>query len=229
MDFLKALVPVVSVIVAAIFARSVYFRQKEYELVRERYLHKGVDQLCANVEYALGTVRHNYARLLQAGKFLRDADEAAAIAVLRENSPHRVDPAKIDLTAGYRLNVLARESAYGRAHGELFALANKADNALVNGFDVFLRRVSESKLPEDKRSVEIEKVLDRARAVHAETHRFVALVYRLQDLGRVLERKKLSFAKIDAFAEDSNVRAINSKVKELFPAESDEAPWAAEH
>jgi hypothetical protein len=52
--------------------RFTYFRQKEYELITERYLKQGLDRITDQVERSLGVFRHNWARSLTIVKMFRD-------------------------------------------------------------------------------------------------------------------------------------------------------------
>jgi hypothetical protein len=57
---------------AAWVALRLYFRQKEYELIKQRYLEGSVDIVSAEVEQALGVLMNNWARCLNIVKAYRD-------------------------------------------------------------------------------------------------------------------------------------------------------------
>ena len=54
--FVGPLTTFVAAFLAYLLGQRTYRRQKEYELVRSRYLDGGVDRFAANVEYALAWI-----------------------------------------------------------------------------------------------------------------------------------------------------------------------------
>jgi hypothetical protein len=60
------------VIFTAVIGRWVYFRQKEYELVRQRYLENGIDLIVDHIASALQLFQQNWARSLLLLKIYRD-------------------------------------------------------------------------------------------------------------------------------------------------------------
>lgn len=211
LEALKALAPLAVAVLVAWFASRAYFRQKEFELVRDRHLEGGVDQLGGSFEYALGCIRHNYSRFLQVVKIYRDGGLAAARELAEKNPPLRIEASKIDLASAYRVHTLTREAAFGGALGSLFALANRAENVFVNGLDVSLQAGETDRLPAEK----ADKLFDAALELHREAERFTTVLYRLHDLGRLLERKRLSFRELDSFAGSPEVQQIREAVRAL--------------
>lgn len=55
----KLLAPIVAVLIAYFLGAAAYFRQKEYELVRKRYLEEGVDVISEEADKALGVFWRN--------------------------------------------------------------------------------------------------------------------------------------------------------------------------
>ena len=71
------------VLMAAYFAywlgMKAYFRQKEYENVRTRYLECGIELVCSQIDYALGVYRHNWMLALRTLKQYRDVEQYVSI------------------------------------------------------------------------------------------------------------------------------------------------------
>jgi hypothetical protein len=80
LDFLiqhkKAFATLASALLVVIFTTLLglwaYFRQKEYELVRQRYLEEGLDVLIHHVETALSVFQYNFTHSLLVLKTFRD-------------------------------------------------------------------------------------------------------------------------------------------------------------
>ena len=72
LEIIKGIFILASSVLAPWIALCLYFRQKEYELVKQRYLEGAIDIVAAEVEQALGVVHHNWARCLNIVKAYRD-------------------------------------------------------------------------------------------------------------------------------------------------------------
>lgn len=220
--FVGPLTTLVAAFLAYLLGQRTYRRQKEYELVRSRYLDGGVDRFAANVEYALGAIRHNWARTLQILKLFRDVHLKEASDLAERSSFRQIEPEKIDLVAGYRVQVLTRDPVYGRAHGLLFALVNEAENFFINEVGALIRLAAKGEISVLKEPEILEHALAEAARYQAGSDRYYTLLYRLQDLGRLLERRHLTLREIDKFGEVREVKMIGSKLLELFPPEPEE-------
>lgn len=209
-------------LLAYLLGQRTYRNQKEYELVRSRYLDGGVDRFAANVDYALGAVRHNFARTLQILKLFRDVHIKESADLATRSSFRLIEPEKLDLLAGYRVQMLTGDTLYGRAHGLLFGFSNAAENFFVNDAGALIRLVASGEISITDKPQVFERVLAEAQRYQSESDRFYKLFYRLQELGRLLERRHLSFRELDEFRESPEVKAIGAKLLALFPPETDE-------
>jgi hypothetical protein len=217
----EPLTTVGAVLLAFFLGRWTYLWQKEHELVRIRYLEGGVDRFAGNIDYALGAIRYNLARTLHILKLYRDVDVDEAAALAARSSFRSIEADRMDLEAGYRLQMLTRNPAYGRAQGLLFAFADAAEYFFVNDVGALVRLVAAGKVSVEDQPKVLERAVEEAKSYEERAARFYTLFYRLQELGRLLERRNISFRKLDEFAEDSEVRRISAKIEELFPPEEE--------
>ena len=58
----KGVVALIVALLVAQFGLTIYFRQKEHELVQKRYLEGCIDVLAGELEIAFGAFRHNWIR-----------------------------------------------------------------------------------------------------------------------------------------------------------------------
>lgn len=73
-ELLKALLTLLVGLTIARVGLWIYFRQKEYELVKQRYLEQSIDVVAAELESAMGAFSHNWGRCLQLLKEYRDIE-----------------------------------------------------------------------------------------------------------------------------------------------------------
>jgi len=62
-----------------LLGQKAYFRQKEYENVRARYLDKGVELVCSQVGYVFSVFNSNWTLYLRTLKQYRDIEEFVAV------------------------------------------------------------------------------------------------------------------------------------------------------
>ena len=74
-ELFKALLTLLVGLTIARVGLWIYFRQKEYELVKQRYLEQSIDILASELELAFGAFSRNWARCLQILKEYRDMEE----------------------------------------------------------------------------------------------------------------------------------------------------------
>lgn len=225
----EPLTTVGAALLAFFLGRWTYRRQKEHELVRIRYLEGGIDRFGGNIDYALGAIRFNLARTLHILKLYRDLPDVSEAADLAARSSFRsIEADRMDLQAGYRLHMLTHNAAYGRAQAVLFALADAAEYFFVNDVGAFVRLAAAGKVSVEDKPRLLERALEEAKSYQTRTERFYTLFYRLQELGRLLERRHITFGKLDGFADDAEVGRINARVEELFPPEEESSDEEAD-
>jgi hypothetical protein len=102
---IKGVVTFVSGAGAAWIGVRIYFRQKEYELVKSRYLEGSLDVISSELERGLGTLNHNWARCLNIVKAFRDEKEHFDLKEL-EKGFLDYDASKFESIAHHRLHNL---------------------------------------------------------------------------------------------------------------------------
>ncbi len=69
---IKFIIPIILAFLAYLFGLKTYFRQKEYEMVRKRYLEEGIDLIAQESDRALSIFIYNWSRGLTVIKHFRD-------------------------------------------------------------------------------------------------------------------------------------------------------------
>ena len=117
---------------------SSYFRQKEYEHVRSRYLDHGFDALTAEVEYALSVYRTNWALVLRYTKLYRDIQQPLDVSDFFHQF-REFDQQRFRLVPAHRLKSLLQEDTIWNAYQRVIAFVNSTNDTIKADFGVALR------------------------------------------------------------------------------------------
>jgi hypothetical protein len=204
-------------LVAYRFALAAYFRQKEFENVRARYLDQGVELACSQVDYALGVFRHNWMLMLRAMKQYREAEQLVPFDDLL-NQLREVDQSRFQLTPVYKIQTLVGNGIFWIAYQKVFAFVGTANETIKADFALALRGMLQQ--PNHPRKAEFLRTAeDTAARLNRDAQRFYSVVGELQNLAEILERDNLSRKSIKEFGARSDVRDLVARVSGLFPEE----------
>jgi hypothetical protein len=104
-EVIRGIFTLIAVGLGSLAALWAFFRQKQYELAKQRYLEQGVDVIAAELELCLGVVRHNYARSLQLCRTFRDYDENFDVAEIKRGFL-QLNSSNFRQVAHYRVGLL---------------------------------------------------------------------------------------------------------------------------
>jgi hypothetical protein len=119
-EVVKYLFTVITLYIGYRFGLLAYYRQKDYELVRQRYLDNGVDEVAANIEYGLSVYRNNWARGLQVIRMFRDVGDQINPNMLEEGFVN-FDQSKFQMSPHHRMESLVGDMVFWRVHQKLAA------------------------------------------------------------------------------------------------------------
>ena len=223
LELLKIAGTLIGVSIGAWVALRMYFRQKEYELVKQRYLEGAVDILAAELEQTLGIVSHNWTRCIWILRSLRDAKEDFDIKEL-ERGFMPLDTSQFHKTAHFRVQNLTNSIAIWQAYQLAMAYAAIENSLLTEEIPQAIRlRKQLQREPEELAS----SLFARIQEVNSKGERFAKLVHALHALGRILEVERFNFKTIGKFAEREEVKQLVAKVGRDFPPENAGASSAA--
>jgi hypothetical protein len=106
-EVVKHLITIIALYIAYRLGIRSYFRQKDYELVRQRYLIDGADEVAANIEYRLSVYRNNWARGLQIIRMFRDVGNQMNLKMLEEGFI-AFDQSQFQMRPHHRMEYLCR-------------------------------------------------------------------------------------------------------------------------
>jgi len=215
-EIIKGLFTLAAVILGSFVALKVYFRQKEYELAKQRYLEGGVDVVAAELEHALGVVSHNYARCLNICKSFRDAGEDFDIKEL-DRGFIELDSSHFQQIAHHRIHSLINSQLIWDIFQLSMAYATNANSQIVKEFPEAMRL----RMITDRISVSQEEMADKMivglKNIHDNGFKFENLLRELHVLSLLLEAENLSLKDIAKFHQRAEVQQLIARLTEQFP------------
>ena len=214
----SVLAVIIGVALGAWLALRGYFLQKEYELVKERYLEGGIDILASELEQCLGVVRHNWSRCLNILKAFRDEKD---VFDKEELSKGFLDLhlSPLNTIALYRIEGLVGL----RAAQMIWAVCQTAySEAGINNavYTKEIPSVVRNKLTTSLVKAEPEeivgKMFDDLSRRDEESQRFAYLTRALSRLGAILEKKKMTFKQLSEFKKRPEVKCILAEFERDF-------------
>ncbi|MGN6740025.1 hypothetical protein [Dyella sp.] len=206
---------VVTGVVLAYCGLRIYFIQKEYELVKQRYLDQCLDVVAGELEEITSVFLHNWARSLELVKELRDAPENFEKAHLDQGFiPFR--GSNFNQAAHHRLRVLTGSRIFWDCY-QIALAQHMAMNAIAA--KEIPHAISEhlsGRLVGAKASDVVATAINELKPMSSKSSEFALLHNSLQRIAAELERSRLSFEKIETFAKRANVLEIIKELEEQF-------------
>lgn len=197
---------------------KVFLRQKEYDLVKQRYLEGGIDVVAAHQEEALGIFHHNWARCLQLVKMFRDAQESFELDQLKEGFLE-LDSSKFHAIPHHRLQILVRAQVFWEVYQLALAFAANANAKITKEIPETIRL----KLTTNKLNADIKHIADESfkylKELEEQSHKFSILTRELEALAGLLQTENLTFKNVLKFNEKPEVKASVERLKKEFANE----------
>ncbi len=212
---------VFAAIIAPLIGLLVYHRQREYELVRNRYLVDGIDVILSHVEYAQGVFRHNWARSLNLIQQFRDAGKDTS-KDLYSTGFIQLDPNRFEISRNYILIELVGDDIYAHIQELMFAYVSSANSFFVNDLCQMVRMYIEgTKEFEIKHNnYQIAEEYTKYTIEKEECFRkYYSLLGELRNVSAILVREKFTFKGIKNFREKTEVKESIKRLKSEFEEE----------
>lgn len=215
-EIIRGAFTLVAVAAASLIALYTYFRQKEYELVKQRYLEQSVDALAAQLETSLGTISHNYARCLQIIKSFRDSDSHFDLKEL-EKGFIDLDASKFLQIANHRIASLLGSNLIWEIFQSAMAYAVSANSRFQREIPDALR-IHQTTEYRDLDQVQMGATIAKdVEELHNESFRYAVLVAELHYLSRILEIEKLRLKEVEKFKYRPETQQIIQRLTAGFP------------
>lgn len=195
-----------------------YFRQKEYELTKQRYLEQGLDVVASAVESLLGTVSHNYSRALQLCRQYRENGAAIDLAELSRGFLD-LDTSDFHQTAHYRVGSLLNDQIAWNTFQSIMVYASTTNTLFTQEIPEAIRKLAVMPDGERDRQADAEEMAKSLREKHDEQFMFADFTHSLHVLSLLLERTRLSRKAIAEFSSQSDVSDVVQKLRAAYPEE----------
>lgn len=217
-EVIRGVVTIAAAGFAAWLGLKVFLRQKEFELVKQRYLEGAIDVIAQQHEEVLGIVCHNWARCLHLLLAFRDESDSFDIEELQRGFL-ALDSSKFHTIAHHRLQVLVGSEIFWEVYQLALSFAVNANVKVTKEIPAAIR----IKLSTEKIVAEIEKIVEESIAlvqrIDNESQKFSFLTKELELLAGTLQVEQLTFKNVSTFRERPDVKASVSRLKEQFSKE----------
>lgn len=203
-ELIKGAFTLVGAILTAWLAILFYFRQKEYELVKQRYLEDSVDVVASEMEKAFGIHSHNWARCLNIVKAYRDQEDNFDPEEL-EKGFIEYESANFQTIAHHRLQVLTKSQTYWEVCQLALAFVTNNDSVMRREIPDTIKTKLTTNIIASPHSEVVEKCFTHLKEINENSHKYAILGAQLQVVSRVLEREKMSFKELEQFHEKKQI------------------------
>jgi len=214
LTYVKPLIPIAAVLVAFWLGRSAYFRQKEYELITERYLRDGIDRVSAQVERSIAIFRHNWAHSLTIVKLFRDAGKDMNKELYKTGFINP-ETEMFEFWPDYRVKDLIGDDIINETRQSLDAFVRNSyaffKEDLCTAVRLSVEGGEQLKITSGRDEI-IKGYFSELDRLNAESNRYYVLLGELQKLASVLQPERFSFKKIRAFR---HTKLVTESVKTL--------------
>ncbi|WP_350016353.1 hypothetical protein ABNK63_00460 [Rhodanobacter sp. IGA1.0] len=196
----------------------IYFRQKEYELVKQRYLENSVDLISAEIETLAGAFGHNWARCLHILKEFRDSEDKFDQSQLALGFVD-VSGSKFQRPAHHRLRTLVQTDTFWEVYQLALSFYHSANSVIEREIPHTLRAKMTGDLTNAPYAGIVDRALDELKKLDAESQKFAELLGALQSVASELEQENLSFKDVRTFSKRRAIVASARALKDRFASE----------
>jgi hypothetical protein len=224
-EWLKLLVPVIVPLALAVLAYIDFFRRRrneeqarrddrEYELVRKRYLDEGLDQLIGNVQKALTIYQQNWLKAMSLLKQFREFAAEMDRPDVEQFAASTLD--EMDVRPTHRVRTLVRDDVIWNLvqllSGFMFSAHFDITQDLAGCINMILDGKVQLKVPKEDM---FETYRGKLTALNSRSHKYFIFLSFLHHLSTILERNRFTFESVESFADRDDVKNIVSELHQL--------------
>jgi hypothetical protein len=210
------------VIGTPLIAAWAYFRRKEYETVRQRYLDDGLAKIIQQVEYGLSIFEYNWAHALQLLRIYRDLGPDSPVGFYESGYSSFDASLSFEASRHYLIIDLLGDKVCFNIHQLFMAFLHEAD--VLFRYDLSsTMRVSLEGTKDDKEIPAPRDIYDDYRKelwrIHKEGALYYAFLGHLQLIASELSKHHYTFRNLIIFRKESQVITSIISLKETFKKE----------
>lgn len=214
-DIGAGIAPLGAAFVAYLLGLRAYHLQREYELVRRRYLDEGLDAFAADVEHALGVFKNNWQHSLTVLKNYREMDRAMRKELL-DTGLMDVQMSQFRVRPNYRIGTLVGDQVFWNVQQLLFSFVGTTTAFYKEDLCGAVRHVvngAQLKAPKQTMIDEYVKVCNEHLATANQYH---VLLGEVQAVTTELESERFTLTTIQKFKDRKAVKDSVKRLKEAF-------------
>lgn len=217
--FAQPLAIILGALLVVIGAPLFYFKRKEYETIRHRYLDDGIAVIIRQVEYVLDVFQYNWACSIHLLKTYRDLGINTPPELYNSGFISIDKPISLEASRHYLLREIIGDKVFFDVHQLLAAFLHEADNLFTVDLCSAIRVSLEGGKggttidPPEKIYEEYIKELEKK---DKEGQLFYSLLGNLKILESLLSKKNYSFKSINKFRDYPEVIKSISDLKQTF-------------
>lgn len=213
-EILKILTSFGAAGLAYLLGSRAYFRQKEFELVRSRYLEEGIDRVAARAEEALSIATHNFQHALKVLRIFRDVGPDRAVQMCEGFKG--LDASSLELVAVSRLNDLVQDEIIWSVRQLLYSEVQENHTLAADDMCGAIKSIASGaglKVSKDEfvRTYE-QKIIEG----YLKSNRFALLVSVLHEIASALQAERLTLASVKNFSRKPVVIKEIDRLKSEF-------------
>ena len=208
-DYGDSVVSVLVAFVAAVGAIWAFYLQKEYELVRQRYLEEGLDRLAADIDHAAQVERQLFQRGLNLLRQFRELGDQLPRALLTERVTP-IDMGRFSTITNLRVqNLIGNDALWGGlqlAYARVRQFYDFIYDDYVHQLGLLVDGSTELNIPKAEfLKISEDAIVAFHTTISRDTARLMGLI---QQLVNELETHRFSLTGVRKFRKRPNVRAV---------------------
>ncbi len=204
---------------APLFGILVYFKQKEYETIKQRYLDDGIAVIIRQVEYSLDVFQYNWAHSIHLLRTYRDLGVNTPSELYNSGFISIDKPISLEASRHYLLLEIIGDKVFFNVHQLLTAFLHDADNL----FKVDLCSAIRLSLEGGKGNISIsppEEIfnafIQKLNEKHDEGQLYFALLGNLKTIESLFSNKQFSYKMLSKFRNKTEVLKSITDLKRIF-------------
>ena len=207
------------VVFAPLIGAWAYFRRKEYETVRQRYLDDGILPIIKQVEDSLNIFEYNWAHSIHLLKIYRDLSYNTPPELYKSGFVAINKPVSFEASRHYLLMDIIGDKVYFNVHQLLTAFLHDSNSLFIDDLCSAIR-VSLEGGKEDTEIAAPEVIFNtyvKELEKKSEEHKpYYIFLGNLQILASLLAKEQYSFKKLGEFRNKPEVQKSISVLKEMY-------------
>lgn len=195
-----------------------YFKQREYELVLERYLSGSIDLLAASLELQMQNYRYNWGRALTVVKQFRNQKNTFDFSKI-DTSLKPISVSDFNYIAQYRLGEITGSHTIWNVYQIALANLKSTNDFITDDLFMMLKSSSGKSISDKERTEKVDKAIEVLSKHSHENDSYLILIEKLHAISKMLETQKLTFKQISKMKNKDEIKSINNSLEESFKEE----------